>query len=546
LDGVVKLGPKSIQVNYTRFHRRFRIEVADWLNKSRLEALSRQVALHAPAGSAESPVAFFRASTGIRRMNLNNAFHQLAAWSLRLQGMPAAHMICGSGMSRCVLGTRREDPQAGMPCRQCIGLSRRMAARAPQAIFPYHAEAGLAELTAGRGVEELAQVEWDGLPVGQIVLPSLRWVLRRHNLDEDASTRFLFREYMLSAWNVYREACAFLDRIQPRALVVFNGMFFPEAVARRAARQRGIPSYSHEVGMRPYSAFFTGGEATAYPLEIPPGFELTPEQEARLDETLSQRFKGDFTMAGIRFWPEMRGLDEGFLRRAEGFRQIVPVFSNVIFDTSQPHSNTVFPDMFAWLEMVLQLASGHQDTLFVIRAHPDEKRPGKESHETVSGWLDRHPLKALPNLVFYDSLDFVSSYELIQRSKFVMVYNSSIGLEASILGKGVLNGGRARYTGYPTVFFPPTPEAYRQLAEDFLAAGRVVVPAEYPVNARRFLYYQLFRSSLPFERYLQAHPLPGFVQLRSFSWEDLLPQNSPALRVISNGLLHGKPFLLEE
>jgi hypothetical protein len=74
----------------------------------------------------------------------------------------------------------------------------------------------------------------------------------------------------------------------------------------------------------------------------------------------------------------------------------------------------------------------------------------------------------------------------------------------------------------------------------------VVVPAEYPVNARRFLYYQLFRSSLPFERYLQAHPLPGFVQLRSFSWEDLLPQNSPALRVISNGLLHGKPFLLEE
>jgi hypothetical protein len=532
------VSPKNVQ-------RRLNIEIAERLNHYRLDSLARQVAAHAPSLAGEKPVAFFRASTGIRRMNLNNAFHQLPAWSLRLQGIPAVHFICGSGMSRCVLGTDRAHPQAEMPCRQCTQLSRRLAGRALQEIFPFHGESGLEALSRERNVGELAQLEWGGLPLGQIVLPSLRWVLRRHNLDDDQATRFLFREYLLSAWNVYREACAFLDQVRPRALVVFNGMFFPEAVARRAAGQRGIPSFSHEVGMLPFSAFFTGGEATAYPLEIPSGFELTPGQEGRLDAYLRERFKGDFSMAGIRFWPEMHGLDESFLRRAAGFRQIVPVFTNVIFDTSQPHSNTVFPDMFAWLEAVLQLVQQHPETLFVIRAHPDEKRRGKESHETVSEWLERHPLKGLPNLVFYDALEYVSSYELIQRSKFVMVYNSSIGLEASILGKGVLSGGRSRYTGYPTVFFPPTPEAYHQQAETFLSAGQVELPVEFQQNSRRFLYYQLFRSSLPFGRFLKAHPLPGFVQLRSFSWEDLLPQNAPALRVISEGLIQGKPFLLE-
>ena len=48
-------------------------------------------------------------------------------------------------------------------------------------------------------------------------------------------------------------------------------------------------------------------------------------------------------MAGIRFWPEMRGLDEAFLQKAAKFHQIVPVFTNVIYDTSQVHANTCFP-----------------------------------------------------------------------------------------------------------------------------------------------------------------------------------------------------------
>ena len=92
-------------------------------------------------------------------------------------------------------------------------------------------------------------------------------------------------------------------------------------------------------------------------------------------------------MAGIQFWPEMKGLTEDFLQRAAGFKQVVPVFTNVIFDTSQPHSNVVFPHMFAWLDLVLEIVREHPDTLFVLRAHPDETRPGKASQESVSQWV---------------------------------------------------------------------------------------------------------------------------------------------------------------
>ena len=49
---------------------------------------------------------------------------------------------------------------------------------------------------------------------------------------------------------------------------------------------------------------------------------------------------------------------------------------------------------------------------------------------------------------------FISSYELIAHAKFVMVYNSTVGLESSVLGKPVLCAGKARYTQIPTVFLP--------------------------------------------------------------------------------------------
>jgi hypothetical protein len=157
-------------------------------------------------------------------------------------------------------------------------------------------------------------------------------------------------------------------------VVIFNGMFFPEAVARHIAQALEIRVITHEVGFQPYSAFFTDGEATAYPITIPTDFKLSPSQNSRLDRYLEQRTQGNFTMAGIRFWPEMHGLDQAFLAQASQFKQIVPVFSNVVFDTSQVHANATFTDMFAWLNIleIIQYSGTYSSCL-----HPDETQARK-------------------------------------------------------------------------------------------------------------------------------------------------------------------------
>jgi hypothetical protein len=288
-----------------------------------------------------------------------------------------------------------------------------------------------------------------------------------------------------------------LDEVKPAALVVFNGMQYPEAAARWVARRKGLPVFSHEVGLRPMSAFFTAGDATAYPLELPESFELDAAQNARLDDYLQNRFQGNFIMAGVRFWPEMSALDPEFLALAARYRQVVPVFTNVIFDTSQPHANVLYEDMFTWLDEVLETARAHPDTLFVIRAHPDEARKGKASEESVAEWAQRRRVEQFPNVRFIRPETYISSYDLIRMAKCVMIYNSTIGLEASILGALVLAAGRSRYSQADTVNFPPSRQEYRRELNALLLAPEVRAPERYSHNARRFLYYQLYRSPCP-------------------------------------------------
>jgi hypothetical protein len=125
-----------------------------------------------------------------------------------------------------------------------------------------------------------------------------------------------------------------------------------------------------------------------------------------------------------------------------------------------------------------------------------------------------------------------------------MVYNSSIGLEASIMGKAVLCAGASRFTPYKTVFYPSSLAEYLKMAAEFLNAGKVEQRAEFVSEARRVLYFQLFRTALPFADYLQAHDRMGYVHLRSFPPEALLPHVSPALRAIHGGVVNGEPFLV--
>ncbi|HSL45212.1 MAG TPA: hypothetical protein VK897_17395 [Anaerolineales bacterium] len=283
------------------------------VNNLKIARVAKRVARQSPPAQG-APIVFFKASTGIDDLSWNSGFHLLSSWALRLRGIPIAYFACHSGMSHCVLGTNRDNVRKAPPCRSCIYQSKTLYAGLTSKVegqrshvnwFDEHRDAQLAVAIERLPLSSLMTFEWQGIPLGALCLPGLRWILRIHHLKDDEPTRYLLREYILSAWNIAQKFSDFLDHTQPRAVVVFNGQFYPEATARYIAQRRGIRVITHEVGLQPASAFFTEGEATAYPIHIPDEFELNDGQNAKLDAYLAKRFQGDFSMAGIKFWSGM-------------------------------------------------------------------------------------------------------------------------------------------------------------------------------------------------------------------------------------------------
>ena len=511
----------------------------------RIRRLNKMIAAHTVLEEKQKPIIFFNASARLEGLNLNAAFGMISSWGVQLAGREVVHFACESGMSQCVLGAGLGDPRTPPPCEGCIQHSRLFTGAAQTAWFNYREDSDLRLILNGKTVEELETFSYQDRPLGPLVLPSLRWILRRHNLQEDDLTHYLFSEYILSAHNIAVKFSEVINDLEPDTVVLFNGLQYPEAVVRWISKRQGIRVVTHEVNLQPYSAFFTDGQATIYPLVIPDDFELSDEQNQVLDSYLAKRFKGDFRMAGHKFWPKMEQLPEEFLTFTKEFKAMVPVFTNVIFDTSQAHANTLFRDMFEWLDLVVNKAIKHPDTLFVIRAHPDEMRKGKSSQESVLSWAIESGAVDYPNVKLIGPDETLSSYELIQRSKFVMVYNSSIGLEATLLGAAVLCAGKARYTQYPTVFYPESRKKYENQLESFLIADEIQIPEVYYEYARKFLYYQLYRASLPFDEFLYEHPTPGYVQLKNLSWKNLRPGESQVLDCVVSGINDMRDFIVE-
>jgi hypothetical protein len=522
------------------FKTRVKIRRDRLINRIRLSRITRQIAQAESARpKPERPVVVFNASSRLETTSLNAAYSLLSAWGLRLSGVPVVHFVCQQGMSRCLLGSNEEDHTQPPPCSSCTALSTKLYAGADVRGFSYKQDEALAKALKDQNITSLEKFVFNGVPLGALVLPSIRWRMRRHHLKDDQATLFLYREFILSAYHIFQEFTALLDETDPQAVLVFNGQMFPEAAARYAAAQRGIRVFSHESGMLPFTAFITTGQATARRVFLSPDeLTLNPAQNAHLDTYLEQRFSGRFSMGGIKFWQDMQGLGETFEEKAARFKQIVPVFTNVIFDTSQAHANTTYPHMFAWLDDLLEIFKAQPDTLFVLRAHPDELRPNsrKKSKETVRMWVQEKQVAALENVLFIDSQEYISSYELIQRSKFVIAYNSSIALEAVLLGRLPVCGGWAWYADYPAVVYPSSPQAYRDEINAFFTAGEVPVPAEFTQTARALLYYEYYRCSVPFTEFLEPHSLRGFTMFKQVQPEAFAPHQAPAVAALLEGL----------
>lgn len=281
---------------------------------------------------------------------------------------------------------------------------------------------------------------------------------------------------------------ALLDAVHPDGIIALNGKFYMERLILDAAHSRGIPIWTYERGYRPNTLIFSH-TPTAIPFDTTRirstiDQPLSPDEEATLSSYLDSRERSGPTFCE---WQSDFG-------SSTSGRFTVAAFTNLIWDSSVTDEETVFDDMFDWLETLVSVYSSMPGVRLAIRVHPAESTVyWRPTNEPAAKTL-RHLVggRLPPNVAVYDHDDPVNTYDLLRATDLVLTYTTTVGLEAATLGKRVVVAARSVYSSTPFVETPPTRDEYLK------AITRLDSSPPHPDTrqlARRFAYRLFFSES---------------------------------------------------
>lgn len=414
-----------------------------------------------------------------------------------------------------------------------------------------------ADLTAARAAVSACQpadyehFTYAGFPLGDFVQPSTARFLLTGTLGEDAASREIFRDFLISAVLMLEASRRLLDAVQPQIVFLLNGLFFAERIMLELARQRGLQVVTYEVGFL-NDTVIMAHDRPVVDLEIAglwaevKGLALTARQAARLDGYLEARRRGRDS-GSVSYWPS---LEEDRARictelHLDPSRKIVTLLSNILWDTAIYRRDIGFQGMFDWITRTIDFFATRPDVQLIVRIHPAEVRlVGQTTRERVHHLLkERYPVLP-PNVVVVPAESGISSYVLMQLSTLGLVYTSTTGLEMALMGAPVIVAGQTHYRGKGFTYDATSPAHYQSLIDTLLSGAHETNREDTLEWARRYAHAFFFRFMIPFP--LVSRLGRNINRLNYQSLSDLAPGKDASLDLICSGILEGRDFILNE
>ena len=380
---------------------------------------------------------------------------------------------CVSGLDICHLGGSPFSHKNKMPCNSCIKVNKHLYKDLNIINFSnieFSSKYDLDNLS----FNELINYTYKNIEVGKLSHSSVSWILRTSELNKGHKGYFI-QTIKSSIKLINFLETANLDSYD--GVLVFNGISMPEAILYNWCKSKKINV-----------ATFEGGWSSKYSMEInynptPQHFFkftnrlLTQEEDTKLAKFILDKRSG------------LKQLDKLKLPN----KKIVSVFGNVSWDTSQFISNDIFSSMFDWLNNLIPITNKYEDYLFIFKSHPGENRKIKKTWYGLDFWFNNNMGRMNDNVICFDANSKIDSYEIIENSDLVLVYNSTVGIDAASLGKKTLVAAKTHYTNLEFVNSYDSKNLYLKDLNDILSLNNISVSEKNQKMAKSY-YYQLLNN----------------------------------------------------
>jgi hypothetical protein len=283
-----------------------------------------------------------------------------------------------------------------------------------------------------------------------------------------------------------RAIAQLLERHPQDLLFVPGGICGTSGVWLREGQQRNIRVSTYDSGG--YGVLLLAANGIACQLhDIPRAYTLLRQHagtgpERDLVVGFAQEEIGKRRSGTDKFSSQLKG-SSGKRPEYEGG---VLIALNSPWDSAALGLHAVFETTQDWIVETVRHLLTHTEAPVLVRQHPVERLPSVRSVDDTRGLLRQH-FGDHPRLHFIAAEDPVNSYDLMEQVKAMVVYTSTIGVEAAAHGKVVITESKSYYADLGFILKATDAESYYTLLSDAVA-GRLDVPAD-KREAALFCYY---------------------------------------------------------
>jgi disulfide oxidoreductase YuzD len=195
--------------------------------------------------------------------------------------------------------------------------------------------------------------------------------------------------------------------------------------------------------------------------------------------------------------------------------------------------NIVYDDMIHWLKDSIEFFMNQPEKQLVVRTHPGEGHLAAYASgcESVAELLNRQYPNLPNNIKIVSGKEEISSHQLAEMAKTIVVYTTSVGLEMALRGRRVLVVGKSHYRnkGF-TVDLETKDEYYKEIMNQDQNDSKT--SEEQIKLANKYAYYFIVRT----ETYLDEFNIEDRHQYQIIDPEHFLPGKSVRWDNLCNNL----------
>ncbi len=376
-------------------------------------------------------------------------------------------------------------------------------------------------------LERIFTFEYDGIDFGETVKGVMYRFYKSISFGENAMLRA--NEFLQTSLTNYFQIKKLFSRNRYKYVFFSHGIYCTWQPVLEYCKRNRISFVSYDRGKRSGTANFNINQPS-------PDWsfndawirysnrELTPEEEKKVDEYLSERElqKTDvYTFNSAKRSENIDGVKK--LLNIDPHAKVITIFTNLIWDAANVARDIAFPSALDCIEQTIKYFAGNKNVHILIRSHPAEKVIGtRERYDSLIKERFNDHLPA--NVTIIEPELEINSFTVIDISDIGVVNTSTVGLEFAMLGKPVILISETHYRNKGFTYDGTSAEDYFNKI-DFLLTHLAPMPEQVKL-ARKYFYMMMFLYQKPIpikfcENYFEEYTVKN---LNELSYEEPLYQ----------------------